>query len=237
MLSEVLCSPNAGAALVYFILYARQYHLIWPTDLSSPNQQRVLFFIISDFVYSTLPFLLSVCYHTFMPHSSGELTYRQLLKTDIFGVWLICTFGPLSSVYTGLYCSPSALTIYLIPYFTLSAIVLYYLMIQDCKRKRVAALTAHALLRFLIHPLRLSSLSQSTTDAVYYYVIMDAVTSVGALINGFHVPERWLKGTVYDYVLNGHSLMHIAAILGVVLGKYGFFSDMRWLNSVTSCPT
>lgn len=228
-------TPRAGAALVFFVLYASHYHQIWPTDLSSPNQQRVLFFIISDFLYSTLPFLLSICYHTFMPHRSGEPTYRQLLKTDIFGVWWICTFGPLSSVYTGLYCSPGVLTVYLVPYFTLSALVLYYLMIQDCKRKRVAALTAHALLRFLIHPLRLSSLSQSSTDAVYYYAIMDAITSVGALINGFHVPERWIKGGLSDYLLNGHSLMHIIAILGIWIGKYGFFSDMLWLNDVATC--
>ena len=197
----------------------------------------VIFFILSDFLYCTLPFLLSVCYHTFMPHSSGEPTYRRLLKTDIFGVWWICTFGPLSNIYVGLYCSPSLLTPYLAVYFTLSAIVLYYLMIQDCKRKRVAALTAQSILRFTTHPLRLSSVSLSSTEAVFYYVIMDIVTSIGALINGFHVPERWLPGKVFDYVCNGHSLMHIAAILGLLMGKYGFYSDMRWLKDIGSCET
>ena len=170
-----------------------------------------------------------------MPHSGGELTYRRLLKTDIFGVWWICTFGPLSSMYTGLYCSPGFLRLYLTAYLLLSAIVLYYLMIQDCKRKRVAALTAQSVLRFLLHPLRLSSISQSSTDAVWYYIMMDAVTSIGALINGFHIPERWMRGKSFDYVLNGHSLMHIAAIVGLLVGRYGFFSDMYWLNSTASC--
>lgn len=195
----------------------------------------VLFFILLDFLYSTLPFILSVCYHTFMPHSSGEFTYRRLLKTDIFGVWWICTFGPLSSAYTGLYCSPGLLSLFLASHLTLSAVVLYYLMIQDCKRKRVAALTAQSVLRYLLHPLRLSSISQSSKDAVFYYVIMDVVTSIGALINGFHVPERWLQGKTSDYVLNGHSLMHVAAIVGLLFGKYGFFSDMYWLNTTPTC--
>lgn len=169
-----------------------------------------------------------------MPHSSGENTYRRLLKSDIFGVWLICTFGPLSSVYTGLYCNPNTLTLFVATYFMLSAVVLYYLMVQDCKKKRVAALTTQFVLRVLIHPLRLSPLSQSSTDAVYYYIIMDIITSIGALINIYHVPERWMPGKV-DYVFNSHSLMHVTAVLGLLVGKYGFFSDMHWLNNVASC--
>ena len=220
-------------ALVLFVLYAYQYREIWPNDLSSPNKRMVVFFIVADFLYSTLPFLLSITYHTFMPHNSGELTYRRLLKTDIFGVWLICTLGPLSSLYTGLYCSPDIISLYLTIYFMLSAAVLYYLMIEDCKRKRVAALTAQFFLRVLIHPLRLT-LSQSSTDAVYYYVIMDIITSIGALINSHHVPERWFPGKG-DYVFNGHSLMHVAAIAGLFVGKYGFFSDMLWLRGVATC--
>lgn len=221
-------------ALVYFTLSAYQYRQIWPTDFSSPNKRTVLFFIIADFLYSTLPFLLSITYHTFMPHNSGPLTYRRLLKTDIFGVWLICTFGPLSSIYTGLYCSPDIISLFLAVYFMLSAAVLYYLMVQDCKRKRVAALTAQFFLRILIHPLRLT-ISQSSTDAVFYYIIMDIITSVGALVNSHHVPERWMPGSWVDYIFNGHSLMHVAAILGLLVGKHGFFSDMHWLNSVASC--
>lgn len=31
--------------------------------------------------------------------------------------------------------------------------------------------------------------------------------------------------------------MHIAAILGLVVGKYGFFSDMIWLNEVGHCDS
>ena len=222
-------------ALIYFILAAYQYRLIWPTDFSSPNKRMVVFFIVADSLYCTLPFLLSIIYHTFMPHTSGELTYRRLLKTDIFGVWLICTFGPLSSVYTGLYCSPDVMTLYLAIYFMFSAAVLYYLMIQDCKRKRVAALTAQFFFRILIHPLRLT-ISQSSTDAIYYYIIMDIITSIGALMNSHHVPERWVPGKV-DYVFNGHSLMHVAAILGLLVGRYAFMSDMHWLNDVASCST
>ena len=178
---------------------------------------------------------MSVIYHTFMPHVSGDNTYKWLLKADILGVWWVCTFGPLSSVYTGLYCTPNLMSLYIFVYSCLSAYVLFYLMVVDCKQKRTSALTAQFALRVLLHPLRLSSLSHSSVSSIPYHMTTDAISAVGALINACHIPERWFPGK-FDYVCNGHTLMHIAALLCVVFGRQGFLCDMQWLNEAGTCP-
>lgn len=114
--------------------------------------------------------------------------------------------------------------------------VLYYLMMEDCKKKRTVALTIQFFVRIMIYPLRLSSFSISSTAAVKYYFIMDIISATGAVINALHIPERWFPGKL-DYVLNGHTLMHIAAFLSVVVARQGFLCDMTWLNSAGVCPT
>lgn len=181
-----------------------------------------------------LPFALSLLYHTFMPHHSGERTYQQLLKLDVFGVWWCCTLGPISNFYTGLYCTRNLMMAYFVFYACFSLYVFYYLMVVDCKRKRAAALTAQFFIRVLIHPLRLSPLSGSGQAAVKYYFIMDAISAVGALVNAFHIPERWFPGKL-DYVLNGHTLMHVAAVLSLMVARQGFLCDMTWINEVGMC--
>lgn len=208
--------------------------MIWPSK-NSNSAGIVSAFILGDFVCTLLPFALSILYHTFMPHHSGEKTYLQLLKLDVFGVWWCCTLGPISNFYTGLYCTRGLMVAYFVLYTSFSLYVLYYLMVVDCKRKRVAALTAQFFVRLLIHPLRLSSLSLSGTTAVKYYFVMDLISAVGAVINALHIPERWFPGKL-DYVLNGHTLMHVAALASVAVARQGFLRDMTWLNNVGVCP-
>lgn len=221
-------------ALVYFLAASRDYLTIWPHQ-HSPTSSLVSAFIVGDFVCTLLPFALSIVYHTFMPHHSGEKTYMQLLKVDVFGVWWCCTLGPVSNIFTGLYCAHSLMAAYFCLYGSLSLYVLYYLMIEDCKRRRTAALTVHFFLRLLIYPMRLSSLSVASLASIKYYFMMDMVAAVGAVINALHVPERWFPGKL-DYVLNGHTLMHVAGLIGVAVARQGFLCDMSWLNGAGECP-
>ena len=207
---------------------------MWPT-LTTPTSNNVKLFILGDLIATIVPFLLSIIYHTFMPHLGGERVYKQLLKLDIFGVWWACSLGPISYSYTGFYCSPILMVLYFTMYSLFSMTVLYYLMVVDCKKKRVGALTAQFFLRILLHPLRLSSLSNAAVTSVYYYMVMDVISAVGALVNAHHIPERWFPGKL-DYVLNGHTLMHMAALLSLAIGRQGFLSDMKWLNTVQDCP-
>ena len=193
-------------------------------------------FIICDLLTTTLPFTLSVLYHTFMPHISGRHVYNRLLKTDVFGVWFATTFGSISGIYVTLYCFPKLLKTYLVIYLLLSLVVLYYLVIVDCKRKRVVGLTVQFLFRSLIQLLRLSpDVVTAPFTAFKYYAVMNVISSVGALINALHVPERWFPGKC-DYLVNGHSLMHMAAILSLAVGRNGLIIDLDWLASNPVCP-
>ena len=230
----VLTTSPAVFALLYFLISSRDYYSIWPS-MTSDTSRIVTIFIVNDFVCATLPFALSALYHTFMPHSVGEKIYMQLLRFDVIGVWWCTTLGPMSNFYSGFYCNDGLMVIYLLVYLPFSVYVLYYLMVEDCKRKRVKALTLQFFVRILIHPFRLSPLSFSNPLAVKYYIIMDMISAVGAIINALHIPERWFPGRL-DYLFNGHTLMHVAAVVSLIIARQGFLSDMMWLNNFSSCP-
>ena len=166
---------------------------------------------------------------------SGPRVYTPLLKADVFGVWFATTFGALSALYVTLHCMPMLLRGYLVLYILLSLVVLYYLIVVDCKRKRFVALTVQFLFRSLIHLCRLTPLVTVPVTAFQYYLVMNAISSVGALINALRIPERLFPGGC-DYVLNGHSLMHVAAFLSVFVGRYGLLIDLNWLTSDATCP-
>ena len=230
MLLCYVCSL-AVVALLYFMTGTVDYAPLWNT-----GDHIMRLFVIVDTAASTVPFALSVTYHTFMPHISGLHTYRRLLKTDVFGVWFTTTFGSLSGIYVAVYCLPPLLRHgYLVMYMLLSLVVLYYVVVVDCKRKRVLGLTVQFFFRSLVQLLRLTSFVTAPLTTFHYYVIVYVVSSVGALINTLHVPECWFPGRC-DYVLNGHSMMHVAAFLSVALGKHAMLMDLTWLTDNPNCP-
>lgn len=231
----LLCSYISTVfAILYFLWATRDYVSVWPS-LPSPTSTTVKLFILGDFVCSLLPFILSIVYHTFMPHQSGERSYKQLLKMDVFGVWWCCTLGPISNLYCSLYCTPGLMLAYFSLYMSFSVYTLYYLMVLDCKRKRVIALIFQFFVRILINPIRISPLSYTSPAAAKYYFSTDITSAIGAVVNALHVPERWFPGKL-DYFLNGHTLMHIAAFVSILTARYGFLHDMTWMNEVGSCP-
>ena len=222
---------TAGITLFFFLVHASDYSSIWQS-----SDDLVSLFIILDLLSSTLPFLFSVFYHTFMPHISGSTLYKRLLKLDIFGVWFATTFGSLCPMYITLYCMPTIRKMYILAYFLLSLIVLYYLIVLDCKRQRVVALTMQFSLRSLILLVRLTPLAITDISAFYYFVGMNIFSSIGAFINALHIPECWFPGKC-DYLLNGHSLMHVMAFLSLAVGRHGSLIDLAWLSSNPSCST
>ena len=222
---------TTGLALAYFLSRSVDYSPSWA---SGDGIVRLL--VLADLITSTLPFALSVLYHTFMPHVSGEHVYKLLLKTDVFGVWFAATFGSICGIYVTLYCFPTVLATYLIGFLLLSLVVLYNLVVVDCKRKRVKALTVQFVFRSLVLLLRLVlATDQIPLTAFYFYFITNIISSVGALINALHIPERWFPGRC-DYFVNGHSLMHVAAVLSLAVGRNGLLLDLSWLVSQPSCP-
>lgn len=219
-----------GLTLLYFLFRAGQYTTLW-----NSQQWTVKLFAATDLVVYMVPFALSVIYHTFLSHHSGKYIYKLLLKTDVFGVWVASTFAPITTIYVSLYCMPMLAQCYIAGYLLLSVVVLYYLVVLDCKRQRVVALTVQFIFRSLVQFIRLTPFSNADVAVFYCYAITTAVSSVGALINALHIPERWFPGQC-DYVLNGHSLMHIMATLSMAVGQRGSLIDIVWLEEQASCP-
>ena len=181
-----------------------------------------------------LPFFLSVVYHVFMCHCGGPAVYNHLLKVDVFGVWTTTTLATIPVMYTGLYCWPVLRDSYLLVYTLVSTAVLYALMKSTNKQGRVVALTMQYIFRLIGLILRLSPIGTGYLASIWLYVLIEIIAGPAAVINAFHIPERWFPGKL-DYIFNGHSLMHIAAIVCIHLGGQAFLLDMEWLNSGPTC--
>lgn len=218
-------------ALCYFSVASLfDYDAVW----SEGSPAVVKYFIVMDYVSSCVPFIVSVLYHVFMPHNSGNGTYNILLKLDVCGVWFSCTFGAFSLVYCSLHCSPWLRNCYLLVYAVVSCICLLCLIISSSAKTRVIPLTVQFCFRTATHFLRLTPIGSGHPSAIPYYITMDTIAGPGALINALHIPERWIPGKV-DYMLNGHNLMHIAAILSIAVCRKGFLLDMAWLTTNIYC--
>lgn len=218
---SLLFFSSAGAYL---------YRPVWPSD--SWCSAHTL--IVIDFLASTMPFLLSIIYHTFMCHCGGPDVYTVLLKVDITGVWFVTTFGEVSIIYSSLYCTPWLNAGYMSWYFVLSVVVLWYFLSAKSKCERVFALTVQYAFRIVVLLLRVSPLGVGSAQSLWCYVTMECLTVPGALINACHIPERWLPGKV-DYLFNGHTIMHMTSFMLMVMARKGFLLDMQWINGSPVC--
>ena len=218
-------------ALCYFALFSwLDYSNVW----SPESPWIVTCFIVLDYLSSCVPFVASVVYHLFMPHSSGRKTYNMLLMVDVCGVWFSCTVGALSLIYCSLQCTPWLRNCYLMLYTIVSLVCLISLISSSSARARVIPLTIQFCVRVVSHFIRLSPIGSGHPSAVNYNIIMDIFAGAGALINALYIPECWLPGKV-DYIFNGHNLMHISAFITLIFGRKGFILDMLWLSVNNHC--
>lgn len=219
--------------LLYFVLAIRDYQSLLPL-----NHVLVAAFICTDVLCCTVPFALSILYHTFMCHKGGELVYRALLKVDVAGVWLIATAGPVPLMYTALSCHPNLLTLFMASYALVSAVSLRYLLLVDSKPARLAVLSLQFVYRVMATVLRAFLLSPNDPriQAVGLFVTTDMLSLLGASINAFHIPECWFQLKPV-FVINGHSLMHVVGVVMLLVARRGFLLDMQWLNGGGMCVT
>ena len=223
-------SCSTALALCYFVIASLyDYGNIWSEGIPAIAKC----FIVLDYTASCVPFIFSVLYHVFMPHSSGKGTYNLLLKMDVCGVWFSCSVGGISLIYCSLHCRPWLRNFYLLAYAVISWVCLLRLILSTSAKSRVMPLTVQFCFRTATHFVRLTPMGSGHPSAIPYYIIMDTIAGPGALINALHIPERWIPGKV-DYIFNGHNLMHIAAFLSIVTCRQGFLLDMQWL-STTIC--
>ena len=144
------------------------------------------------------------------------------------------TFATIPVMYTGLYCWPILRDSYLLVYTLVSTAVLYALMKSSSKQGRVVALTVQYAFRLTGLIFRLSPWGSGHLSTIWLYLFIEAIAGPAAVVNAFHIPERWFPGKL-DYIFNGHGLMHIAAIVCIYFGGQAFLLDMEWLNSGATC--
>ena len=217
-----LCS--SGLALVYFASLYSDYQPLW----TSANAWMKLLLIL-NFLSSVLPFLVSILYHLFMPHCSGERTYKMLLQADVLGVWFITSIGSIPLIISIAHCHAGIRYVMMIFYISVSMLTLWILLTYNSATHRVVGLSIQFSFRLLLHIFRLCPHSSGHPMGLQYMLMMDALAGPGALINGLKFPERVLPGKC-DYIGNGHTIMHVISFLVVFTGRNAFFLDMEWIN-------
>ncbi len=213
-------------AVASSLLYIHRYMQLLPKN---GNWTITSYFLLLEYLITSTTFTLSVIYHTFMCHNGGKVVYDKLLKIDVAGVWLLATFGSLPMMYTTFYLYPGFQFAVILAYFGVSIMAMLIIVLGNSRQHRAIAMGVQYSLRLFVLGCRLSPIAQGVPDNSAYYVILEVLNAFGVLVNVLHIPERWFPGS-FDYVFNGHQLMHISTVVALYVFKTGFIMDIEWLN-------
>jgi predicted membrane channel-forming protein YqfA (hemolysin III family) len=83
--------------------------------------------------------------------------------------------------------------------------------------------------------------------ALMHYLWMEVVCILGAFINVYRVPERWIhvkqaasrphrSRQPLDLIGNSHSIMHVLAVVAMWHIYHGVATESEWVLSGASCP-
>lgn len=179
-----------------------------------------------------MPFFASPIYHLFMCHQSGSTTYHRLLVFDLCGVWSTNAFGYLCAIRAMLYCYPFWSSLVLFLYISITVIILYHIVSATSAKARLKPLVAFGATRSFLLALRLTlkafSFGCGSSDALFYYIVMDFSVLVGGIMNVARIPERWLPGK-FDIVGNSHQIMHVLALFSVICLHAAVLQDFHWM--------
>ena len=180
-----------------------------------------------------LPFTASTMYHLFMCHRYGAGIYHKLLSFDMIGVWAVNTFGYVIAIIATFRCFHILQFFTLAIYLSMSGIALYYLITAKNASQRFVPLSFYALSRPLILLARLYiNYLQLHTEhlEVRFYVFMDTVAMLGAVINVFKFPERFLPGCL-DFAINSHQIMHLCTMASILCLTKASELDIEFLSA------
>ena len=214
-------------AVASSLLYIYRYTQLWPKNGIFTIAS---YFLIVDYIISSVTFTLSISYHTFMCHHGGKNVYDNLLKTDVMGVWFIATFGLIPMMYTTFHRFPGFRLAVICAYIMISLMAMAMIITCNSRQHRAVALTTQYLLRLFVLGCRFSPLAVGVANNTHYYLLLETLNAFGVLVNVLHFPERWFPGG-FDYYCNGHQLMHISSTLSVFVFKTAFILDIEWLNN------
>lgn len=209
--------------------------------LRSPEtQHRAVFLTV--LLPELLCLLLSSAYHLFMAQVKQ---YDFWLKVDVCGIFSLMMVPYFVVVWWGYRCQPAWRMFVLIAYYASAFSALLSSALASSIFWRALPMGALALIRALSLAHR-AYLGTSSHEALAYFFCMEATVTVGALINVYRVPERWLhvkqpttgkrRAGLLDYWGNSHQLMHCCAVLAMWCVFKGTAAESRHLLTYT-CPS
>lgn len=151
----------------------------------------------------------------------------------MIGVWAVNTFGYVIAIIATFKCFQTLQLFTLAIYLSMSSVALYYLITAKNASQRFAPLSFYALSRPLILLARLYiNYLQLHTDhlGVRFYVFMDTVAMLGAVINVFKFPERFLPGCL-DFAINSHQIMHLCTMASIFCLTKAAELDIEFLRA------
>lgn len=216
------------AVFIAGLAYLHKYSQLWPDTWS-----LVSYFLIADYITTLLLFTFSIVYHTFMCHHGGKPVYDFVLKVDVGGVWLMASVGTLPFLYTTFYGRPSLQGVVISVYTMVSVLAAIIIVMGNDRKYRAIALASQYCVRLFVLGCRLYPVVEGLPDNIEYYFILELLNGLGVIVNTLHIPERWFPGR-FDYVFNGHQLMHICTTMALLLFRTALTMDLEWLNNINS---
>lgn len=217
--------PIVVAVIIAGLGYLLKYSQLWPDTWSI-----VSYFLIADYSITLLLFIFSVTYHTFMCHKGGKRVYDLVLKVDVGGVWLMASLGTLPFMYTTFYGNLRLQLAVISIYSTVSMLAAIIIVSGNNRVYRAIAFASQYCVRLFVLACRLYPVVEGLPDNNLYYFMLEVLNGLGVIVNALHIPERWFPGR-FDYVFNGHQLMHISTALALISFRTALIMDFEWLNN------
>eukprot|EP00892_Ulva_mutabilis_P010760 jgi/Ulvmu1/8056/UM004_0293.1 len=187
--------------------------------------------------------LLSTAYHLFMAQVKH---YSAWLRIDICGVFGVMMVPYFITTWWGYHCQPFWGAAVLIMYYGCAFAGLLVAAFATSASARAAPMGMLVVVRFasLLHRWVLGTCSPA---ALWSYLQVEVLCTVGAFINVYRVPERWwhVKQSAtkqhrvaqpLDLFGNSHNIMHALSLITMWNICYGVASESDHILHGPGCP-
>jgi Haemolysin-III related len=188
-------------ATIYFMVDSALIHPV----MDEKHFASVFFSLICGAVC----FLGSTIYHTLMPSTLDALSYRKLLLADMMGIWAVNLGLGVCVSYLMLPCAPTLLKLGVtaLP----ACLTLFWMfVVAKTPAQRMQGFGFQLIARWgFVLICYFGRYTHWSSSEAMTHCMLEILTAVGAAINVFRFPERWLPpGSVDLLPLNSHTLMH-----------------------------
>lgn len=178
----------------------------------------------------------SVTWHTFC--NIAHLHIKQRMScVDYTGITVLIAASIVTTIHATLYCHPVARTLYtmLTSAFGIGGVLFTWTPSFDspeARHTRVIFFVSFALSGVVaaMH----SMLYRSPLEVVHFYlpVVKSLLCyAIGIVFYAFLIPERWMRGTIIDYIGASHNFWHLCVFAGIY---YHYKATMLLFDEATS---